>query len=107
MTTIGISLAAGLFAALTIRSILKLMGKFRSSGTIYRIEDAIGKEGYVYQCIPKGGRGRISVSLHHFTHEIDAISHHHEDLSSFMRVKIIEKSDDSTVVVIPIEGTYV
>lgn len=100
--TIGISLAAGIFAALVIRSIFKLAKKLRSSGSIYRIEDAIGKEGYVYQSIPKGGKGKISMSLQHFTHEIDAVSHHHEDLPSFMRVKIIEKSDDKTVVVTPL-----
>ena len=97
--TIGISIAAGLFAALVIRSIFKFAKKLRSSGNIFRIEDAIGKEGYVYQSIPKGGRGKISISLNHFTYEIDAISKHHEDLQSFMRVKIIEKIDDKTVVV--------
>ncbi len=100
--TIGISVAAGLFAALVIRSIFKFAKKLRSSGNIFRIEDAIGKEGYVYQSIPKGGRGKISISLNHFTYEIDAISKHHEDLQSFMRVKIIEKIDDKTVVVTPL-----
>lgn len=100
--TVGISLFSGLFAALVIRSIFKLAKKFKSSGTIYRIEDAIGKEGYVYQSIPKGGKGKVSISLHDFTHEIDAVSHHLEDLPSFMRVKIIEKSDDKTVVVTPL-----
>ena len=101
-TTIGISLAAGIFAALIIRSIFKLAKRLRSSGSIYRIEDAIGKEAYVYQRIPKGGVGKISISLQHFTHEIDAISHHSEELPSFMRVKIIEKKDDNTVVVTPL-----
>jgi hypothetical protein len=100
--TIGISLTSGIFAALIIRSIFKLAKKLRSSGSVYRIEDAIGKEGYVYQCIPKGGKGKISMSLQNFTHEIDAISHHYEDLPSFMRVKIIEKSDENTVVVAPL-----
>jgi hypothetical protein len=89
-------------AALIIRSILKLAKKLSSSGSVYRIEEAIGKEGYVYLCIPKGGKGKISVSLQNFTHEIDAISHHAEDLPSFMRVKIIEKCDDTTVIVAPL-----
>ncbi len=89
-------------AALIIRSIFKLAKKLQSSGSVYRIEDAIGKEAYVYQRIPKGGIGKISISLQHLTHEIDAISHIHEDLPSFMRVKIIEKKDDNTVVVTPL-----
>ncbi len=100
--TIGISLTSGIFAALIIRSIFRLAKRLRSSGSIYKIEDAIGKEAYVYQRIPKGGVGKISMTLQHFTHEIDAISHHSEELPSFMRVKIIEKSDDNTVVVTPL-----
>lgn len=101
-TTIGISLAAGIVAALIIRSIFKLAKKLRSSGSVYKIEDAIGKEAYVYQLIPKGGMGKISMSLNHLTHEIDAISHHPEDLPSFVRVKVIEKKDSNTVVVTPL-----
>ncbi len=101
-TTIEVSLAAGIFSALIIRSIFKLAKRLRSVGSIYRIEDAIGKEAYVYQRIPKGGIGKISMSLQHFTHEIDAISHHPEDLLAFMRVKIIEKKDDNTVIVTPL-----
>ncbi len=102
ITTIGISLSAGTFAAIILRSILKLAKKLKSSGTIYRIEDAIGKEAYVYHRIPKGGIGKISISLQNLTHEIDAISLHAEDLPSFSRVKIIEKKDGKTVVVIPL-----
>lgn len=100
--TIGISLASGLFTALFIRLIFKLAQKLRSSGSIHKIEEAIGKEGYVYQRIPKGGKGKVSISLQNFTHEIDAISHHTEELPSFTHVKIIEKSDDNTVVVAPL-----
>lgn len=100
--TIVISLAAGIFAAIIIRSIFNLAKRLRSSGSIYRIEDAIGKEAYVYQRIPKGGVGKISMTLQYFTHEIDAISHHTEELPSFIRVKIIEKSDDNTVIVTPL-----
>ena len=97
--TIGISLCLGVSTALIIRSILKLSAKLTSSGSVYRIEDAVGKEGYVYQSIPKGGKGKVSISIHNFTYEIDAISNHYEDLPSFMRVKIIKKSDKNTVVV--------
>lgn len=102
ITTIGISLAVGIFTIFIIHSIFKLAKWLKSSGSIYKIEDAIGKEAYVYHRIPKGGIGKISMTLHHFTHEIDAISHYPEDLPSFMRVKIIEKKDDSTVVVTPL-----
>lgn len=97
--TIGISTAVGIFAALIVRSILMFAKKLQSSGSSYRIEDAIGKEAYVYHSIPKGGTGKISISLQDLTHEIDAVSHNSEELSSFTRVKIIEKKDDRTLVV--------
>jgi len=97
--TIGISIASGILTALIIRSIFKYAKKLQSSGNSYRIEDAIGKEGYVYQSIPKDGIGKISISLQDFTHEIDAVSQNSEELSSFTLVKIIEKKDDNTVVV--------
>lgn len=97
--TIAISLASGFLTAFIIRSIFKFAKKLQSSGTSYRIEDAVGKEAYVYQSIPKDGVGKITISLQHFTHEIDAISHDSEEVSSFTRVKIIKKKDDNTVVV--------
>lgn len=102
MYTIGISIAVGLMTALIISFIFKFAKKLQSSGSIYRIDDAIGKEAYVYHCIPKDGIGKISISLHNFTHEIDAISYNSEKLSSFTRVKIINKKDDNTVIVSPL-----
>jgi hypothetical protein len=97
--TIGISLISGLFTALIIRFIFKLAGKLKSSGTVYKIEDAVGKEGYLYQSISKGGKGKVSLSIENLTYEIDAISENYQDLPSFIRVKIIKKSDHNTVVV--------
>lgn len=44
-TTIGISFVLGLFAAQSIRTIYKLAKKLISPGSVYRIEDAVGKEG--------------------------------------------------------------
>jgi membrane protein implicated in regulation of membrane protease activity len=101
LPSMAIAITAGIFAAYIIRALLKLAKKLHSPGTSYRIEDAIGCEAYVYQTIPKGGRGKISISLQNFTHEIDAISHHLEELPSFTQVTIIEKKDDNTVVVAP------
>jgi membrane protein implicated in regulation of membrane protease activity len=100
--TIVVSLALGSFASLITLFVFKLAKKLKSSGSIYRIEDAIGKEGYVYQCIPKGGAGKVSLSLQNFTHEINAVSRCDKDLPSFTRVKIIEKINENTVVVSPL-----
>jgi hypothetical protein len=97
--TIWISIAVGVLTALILRFILKCAQKLHSSGSMYTIEDAIGKEAYVYQAIPKGGTGKISISLDNLTHEIDAVSHDDEELPSFTHVKIIKKKDDNTLVV--------
>lgn len=101
-TTLMISLIAGFGAIFVIRYLYGLTKKLHSSGSVYRIEEAIGKEATVYQRIPSGGTGKISVTLQNFTHEIDAISHQNVEIPSFNRVKILEKADANTVVVIPL-----
>lgn len=97
--TLGIAIVAGLIAAYMIRTLFKFAKKLESPGNMYRIEDAIGKEAYVYQSIPRNGTGKISLSLNNLTHEIDALSYNSQEIPSFNRVKIIEKKDDRTVVV--------
>lgn len=98
LPTLVVSLVSGLLAAWMIHFLIGFTKKLHSAGSVYSIEDAIGKEATVYQKIPKGGVGKVSLALHHFTHEIDAVSR--EEIESFTRVKIIEKSGSNTVVVI-------
>lgn len=96
------AVVGGGIALFTSAFIMKMARKLRSTGTIFRIEDAIGKEAVIYQRIPRGGIGKITVSLHHLTHEIEAISTAQEDLPSFTSVQIIKKADEKTVIVVPI-----
>lgn len=98
-----IAIAAGAVAMLITGLIFNLARKLRSTGTVFRIEEAIGKEASVYQRIPKGGSGKISISLRDITHEIDAISLNGEEVGSFTQVQIIKKADDRTLVVAPIK----
>lgn len=95
------ALAGGSLSAFVTAFIFKSAKKLHSSGTVFRIEDAIGHQAMVYQRIPKEGIGKISLSLHDLTYEIDAISHHGEELSSFTQVQIIKKADEKTVIVVP------
>ena len=99
----GIGVVAGMFAMLITGMIFKLARKLRSSGTVFRIEEAVGKEGSVYQRIPKDGIGKITISLGEMTHEIDAVSLSGEEVSSFSPVQIIKKMDERTVIVVPIK----
>lgn len=100
--TVITSCAAGVLTILVIGWLFKIARKFRSTGTVFRIDDAVGKEAVVYQQIPREGVGKITVSLHNLTHEIDAVSLNGE-IQSFVNVEIVKKLDDKTVLVVPIK----
>lgn len=97
------AIAAGAVAMIISGAIFNLSRKLRSTGTVFRLDEAIGKEASVYQRIPKGGAGKISISLQDITHEIDAISLNGEEVGSFTQVQIIKKADEKTLVVTPIK----
>lgn len=101
ISSVILSLLGGFITIVIIGLLFQGAKKLRSSGTVFRIEDAIGKEATIYQRIPKQGVGKISVSLSNFTHEIDAMSLNEEELPSFTSVQIIKKLDEKTVAVIP------
>jgi hypothetical protein len=97
------AVAGGVVAVFATAFIFKMAKKLRSPGAVFRIEDAIGKEAIVYQRIPKNGLGKISISLNHHTHEIEAMSMTHEEISSFTQVQIVKKMDDKILIVVPIK----
>lgn len=94
-----LALGAGLIASFLASFIFHLAKKAHSTGTVFNLDDAIGKEAVVYHRIPKYGIGKITVSLQNFTHEIDAYSE--EEIPSFTTIQITKKMDDRTVVVTP------
>ncbi len=95
-----IGLGGGFVAMSITVFIFKMANRLKSSGTVFNIDDAIGKEASVYTEIAKGGVGKISLSLQGFTHEIDAVSLG-EEIPSFTQVTIIKKVDHKTLVVTP------
>jgi hypothetical protein len=101
--TLLISLGVGAFSAFVAGLIFHFAKKAHSPGTVFRIEDALGKEATVYHRIPKEGSGKISILLYDFTHEIDAVSFSGEEIASFTPVQIIKKMDNNTVVVVPLK----
>lgn len=101
LSSVVFAALGGLIMIFIVHFIFSKAKKLRSFGTVFRIEDALGKEAIVYQRIPKGGIGKISISLYNFTYELDATSSHLEDLPSFSTVTIIKKLDEKTVVVLP------
>ena len=101
--TAAFAVAGGAVAVFVTAFIFKMAKKLRSPGAVFRIDEAVGKDAYVYQRIPKNGSGKISISLNHHTHEIDAVSLNHEEISSFTQVQIVKKMDDKIVIVVPIK----
>jgi hypothetical protein len=93
-----IAFAAGILDVVITAFIFKFAKRLESRGTVFNLEDAIGKEATVYHQIPQNGVGKISISLHHLTHEIDAISDG-EEIASFEIVQVIKKADEKTVIV--------
>lgn len=101
--SVKVSLLAGAASGYITRLIFKLSKFFHSPGNSCNLDDIIGKEATVYQRIPKGGTGKISISFEHLTCEVDAVSATQEEISSFTRVQILKKTDGSTLVVMPIK----
>lgn len=100
---VAIAFAVGVITAIISGFIFKMAKKLRSSGSVFSLEDAIGKEAIVYQRIPKDGVGKVTISLNDLTHEIDAMTLGEEEISSFIPVQIIKIADDKTVIVVPMQ----
>ena len=102
LTTIMASVA-GAAAMFVTGLIFYFSKKLHSTGNVFKLEEAIGKEAAVYQRIPKDGVGKISLALQEMSYEIDAVSLDGKEIDSFSSVQIIRKKDDATVVVVPIK----
>lgn len=102
-TSLLISFCVGLLTIYITGYIFKAAKKLHSPGTVFTLDDAIGKEALVYQRIPRDGLGKITISLQQMTHEINAASQNQSEIPFFTRVQVIKKIDDSTVVVAEIK----
>jgi hypothetical protein len=100
--SISSALCAGIFALFTAGSIFKWAKKLRSPGSVFNIEEAVGKTAVVYQKIPVGGSGKISISLSGLSYEMEARSTEQQEIPSFTPVKVIYTHDLRTVVVQPL-----
>lgn len=103
LLSVILAIVAGVSAMAVTALIFYFLRKLRSTGTVFKLEEAIGKEAAVYQRIPKNGVGKITLALQEMTHEIDAISLSGDEIDSFSQVQIVRKKDDATVVVVPIK----
>ena len=74
----------------------------QSEGAVFRIEDAIGKRGSVYERISASGMGRIQISLGGMVRELQAVSEGKETLESLKPVVVVRVIDSQTVSVQPV-----
>ena len=95
----AMALFMALFSSLLIHLIFKIAQKAHSTGSIFNLEEAIGKKATVYQRIPHSGSGKIVLPLNQMTQEIDAISLSGEEIPSFTEVEVVKKSNSTTVIV--------
>ncbi len=98
---IALGVMGGAFAMFVSAFLFKVARKLRSTGTVFQIEKAIGKEAVVYQRIPQDGVGKVTVSIEGIGHELDAISLDGKTLDSFSAVKIVKIENGQTAVVAP------
>lgn len=103
LLSLAIAFIAGVLAMFVSGFIFKMARKLHSSGTVFKIEDAIGQEAMIYQRILKKDKGKILISLNNLTREIDARALNEEEIPSFTKVKIINIVDENTVSVVPIK----
>jgi hypothetical protein len=94
-----VACSTGVVAVVVNGLIFKLAKKLHSPGTIFRMEDAIGRTGVVYQRIPEHGVGKVTVSVQGITREVDAVSNTSGEITSFTSVEVVSKKDNQTLVV--------
>ncbi|MFA6915816.1 MAG: hypothetical protein WC222_05420 [Parachlamydiales bacterium] len=99
---LSIAFSAGFLTILASGLIFRLAHQLQSTGTVFDIDKTIGLEATVYQRIPVKGSGKITINIENITREIEAISHHEQEIPSFSRVVVLKKADDKTVVVMPL-----
>ncbi len=99
LSTLILSITIGIITVFFSGLIFNLVKKLQSPGSVFRIEEAIGKIGTTYHDIPKGGIGKILISINDMTQEINAVSQNREMIPSFTTIKIINILDTNTVII--------
>jgi membrane protein implicated in regulation of membrane protease activity len=79
--------------------LFKLARKLVSKGSVFSVDQVVGKRGTVYQRISADGRGKINVELNDSTREIEAIAEDKQDIDSFQTVEVVRVVDQRTVAV--------
>jgi membrane protein implicated in regulation of membrane protease activity len=98
MNATAISFFSGLLAIFMVSLLFKSLRKLTNPGATFALKETLDKEAQVYHRIPKGGRGRIHLSIKGIFREIDAESKSSQEIPAFTAVKIIQVKENHVVV---------
>lgn len=83
--------------------IIKQVQKLEEDNS-FKLQNTLNKSAEVYLTIPenKAGKGKIMISINGSFHELEAMTEHHEKLTSGSIVKIIKIENNNIIIVQPI-----
>lgn len=96
LSLVGATLA-GLATVWLIGKLFRMAGRLQSSGTLDNA-DAVGSTGAVYLTIPKGGTGRVTITLRNRLREFDAMAINGGELASGTAVRVVDVNSNILVV---------
>lgn len=98
----GLALAgavvAGLLTVWITDRLFRSFGRLQHSGTL-QMKNAVGQEGTVYLTIRPSEKGQVQVTVQGRLLTLDAVSKDEGEIATGTRVKVVELSGDSTLVV--------
>jgi len=100
----AVAFSVGFLMMVITSSLFVLARKFTTEGAEFKVDDVVGKNAKVYMRIPKGGRGRVHLSIDGILRELDAEADGSADIESFASVTILEALGPSLVKVKPTDN---
>lgn len=96
--SVGVACVAGLATAWVMGFLFKLMCRMQSSGTL-DLYSAFGEEGTVYLTIPPDGNGKVQITVQERLLVLNAVSQDKIEIKTGERVKVVDLSGPSVLVV--------
>ncbi|MCH8275700.1 MAG: hypothetical protein IH851_13025 [Armatimonadetes bacterium] len=92
-----LGLGAGFIAMWITALLFVLAARFTSPGARFEIGRTVGSTARVYQRIGADSRGKVQLTAHDMTQELEAVSEDKIDIDSFETVEVVRIVDSQTV----------
>ena len=93
------AIGCGLLMMVITAAIFYMASRLTSRGTVFRIEETVGKPATVYMRIEPHTDGKIQITIRGMMRELGARTKYGETLESFSHVRVTEVIDGDTVFV--------